>query len=129
MGIPLILILKQPDLSTTLALLAMFAGIVFLSGVSYKLILPVLAVAIPACIGLWWYIQQDFQKLLETYQPGKKDDQHQLGKLRRLNLPYFRYDQPSHRIVIGMPDPVCGGISSRISRSFWKPISRTGFSH
>ncbi len=71
MGIPLILILKQPDLSTTLALLAMFGGIVFLSGVSYKLILPVLAVAIPACIGLWWYIQQDFQKLLETYQQNR----------------------------------------------------------
>lgn len=70
-AIPLVLILEQPDLSTTLALLAMFAGMIFLSGISYKLILPVVAVAIPVCAGLWWYIQQDFQLLLHPYQQNR----------------------------------------------------------
>ncbi len=68
---PLYLILDQPDLSTTIALLVMFAGMVFLSGLTYKIIIPVLVVAIPACFGLWWYIQQDFQGLLEPYQQNR----------------------------------------------------------
>lgn len=67
-AIPLLLVLQQPDLSTTIALLVMFAGMVFLSGLTYKIIIPLLVVAIPACIGLWWYIQQDFQILLAKYQ-------------------------------------------------------------
>ncbi len=68
---PLYLVMEQPDLSTTIAMLVMFAGMVFLSGITYKIIIPVLAVAIPACIALWWYIQQDFQVLLHTYQQNR----------------------------------------------------------
>lgn len=68
---PLYLILDQPDLSTTIVLLVMFAGMVFLAGLTYKIIIPVLIVAIPACLGLWWYIQQDFQLLLEPYQRNR----------------------------------------------------------
>ncbi len=70
-AIPLYFILEQPDLSTTIALLVMFAGMVFLSGVTYKIIIPVLVVAVPACFGLWWYIQQDFQVLLHPYQQSR----------------------------------------------------------
>lgn len=68
---PLYLILEQPDLSTTIALLAMFAGMVFLSGLTYKIIVPLLVVAVPTCVALWWYIQQDFQVLLEDYQQNR----------------------------------------------------------
>lgn len=68
---PLYLILEQPDLSTTIALLAMFAGMVFLSGLTYKIIVPVLVVAVPSCVALWWYIQQDFQVLLKDYQQNR----------------------------------------------------------
>lgn len=67
-AMPLVLILIQPDLSTTIALFIMFACMVFLSGLTYKVILPLVAVAIPACAGVWWYIHQDFQRLLEPYQ-------------------------------------------------------------
>ena len=70
-AVPLYFILEQPDLSTTIALLVMFAGMVFLSGITYKIIIPVLVVAVPACFGLWWYIQQDFQVLLHPYQQNR----------------------------------------------------------
>ncbi|MBQ9119955.1 MAG: FtsW/RodA/SpoVE family cell cycle protein [Lachnospiraceae bacterium] len=67
-ALPLVLILEQPDLSTTIALGLVFVSIVFLSGLTYKIIIPLLLVAIPAILGLWWYIQQDFQVLLHPYQ-------------------------------------------------------------
>lgn len=65
---PVYLILEQPDLSTALALMLVFAAMLFLSGLTYKIIIPAIIVAVPACFGLWWYIQQDFQLLLRKYQ-------------------------------------------------------------
>lgn len=70
-AVPLVLILEQPDLSTTIALCVVFVSIVFLSGLTYKIIIPLILVAIPAAMGLWWYIQQDFQVLLHPYQQNR----------------------------------------------------------
>lgn len=67
-AVPLLFILEQPDLSTTIALLLVFASMIFLSGLTYKIIIPLIIIVIPACAGLWWYIQQDFQMLLKPYQ-------------------------------------------------------------
>lgn len=47
-ALPWILVWKQPDLSTSMVLLAMFCIIMFAGGVSLKLVFAVLAVAIPA---------------------------------------------------------------------------------
>ncbi|MDE7299045.1 MAG: FtsW/RodA/SpoVE family cell cycle protein [Lachnospiraceae bacterium] len=113
MGVPLLLILKQPDLSTALALLAMFAGIVFLSGLSYKLIFPALAVAIPACIGLWWYIQQDFQFLLEPYQ------QRRILALKHPELyPDLMWQQNNAAIAIR-----AGGLAGKFTGGSTQPLS------
>ena len=43
-GIPLFLILKQPDNSTTILTALIFATLLFISGLSYKIIMPVLGV-------------------------------------------------------------------------------------
>ncbi len=67
-AIPLVLILDQPDLSTTIAIGVVFIAIVFLSGLTYKIIIPLVLLAIPSAMVLWWYIHQDFQLLLEPYQ-------------------------------------------------------------
>ena len=47
-AVPWVLVYKQPDLSTSIVLLAMFCVIMFSGGVSLKLVFAVLAVAIPA---------------------------------------------------------------------------------
>lgn len=47
-AVPWVLVWKQPDLSTSIVLLAMFCVIMFSGGVSLKLVFAVLAVAIPA---------------------------------------------------------------------------------
>jgi len=66
--IPLILILLEPDLSTSLVLVCIFAAMLFYAGLGRKTILVSLAVMIPLGSGLVWYILQPGQKLLLEYQ-------------------------------------------------------------
>lgn len=71
MAIPVALVLTQTDLSTSIVLFACFAFIYFASGVTYKIILPIVLAGIPIMYGLLWYIQQDYQLLLEPYQQNR----------------------------------------------------------
>lgn len=68
MGAPTYLILTQTDLSTSIVLMLVFLMILFAAGLSWKIILPVLVIGIPAFFGIFWYVQQDYQKLLDPYQ-------------------------------------------------------------
>ncbi|MCD8150352.1 MAG: rod shape-determining protein RodA [Clostridiales bacterium] len=53
LGIPLGMILKEPDLSTSIIVILVFLTMIYVAGLSYKIIVPVLAVSIPtAVIGL-----------------------------------------------------------------------------
>ena len=70
-AIPLVFIFQQPDLSTTILLFVVFAVMVLISGVSYKYIVPILAVFVPTAIFLLWYIQQDFQTVFTVYQVNR----------------------------------------------------------
>lgn len=68
---PVYLIMKQPNLSTSLVILFIFAMMIFAAGLSWKIILPVLVIGIPLTIGLFWYIQQDYQVLISDYQRSR----------------------------------------------------------
>lgn len=68
MGIPTVLILVQTDLSTAIVLFLMFIAMLYVAGISYKVVVPSIMVMVPIAVGLFWYIQQDFQKILEPYQ-------------------------------------------------------------
>ena len=57
-GIPLVLIIKQPDLSTTIVTAIIFVVLLFIAGLSYKIIVPVLAVTVPTIILLLTYVIQ-----------------------------------------------------------------------
>lgn len=46
-AIPLLLILKQPDLSTTIVTALIFVSLLFIAGLSYKIVLTVLGICIP----------------------------------------------------------------------------------
>ena len=70
-AVPLVFIFQQPDLSTTILLFVVFAVMVLISGVSYKYIVPILAVFVPTAIFLLWYIQQDFQTVFTEYQVNR----------------------------------------------------------
>ena len=70
-AIPLVFIFQQPDLSTTILLFVVFAVMVLISGVSYKYIVPILAIFVPTAIFLLWYIQQDFQTVFTESQVNR----------------------------------------------------------
>lgn len=68
---PAILVLKQPDLSTTIVICLIFATIMFTGGLSWKIIGGFLAVMIPAAMILFYLILQPDQKLIDPYQQGR----------------------------------------------------------
>lgn len=49
-GIPILLILREPDLSTSIATVSVFCVIIFAAGLSMKIVLGVLAVGVPAAL-------------------------------------------------------------------------------
>ena len=67
-GIPWLLIMDQPDLSTSLVLIFILVVLLFVSKLNYKYFVFAIALAVPILIAFVWYIQQPDQKLLKEYQ-------------------------------------------------------------
>ncbi len=67
-ALPAFLILEQPNLSTTLVLTVIIAGVVFASGISYKWILGVAAVTVPAGALSIYLLLQDKFPFIRQYQ-------------------------------------------------------------
>lgn len=67
-GLPLGLILKQPDLSTTIVTALIFITLLFVAGLSYKIVIGVLAVSIPSAIVLFTLLLQDKLPFVKKYQ-------------------------------------------------------------
>lgn len=67
-AIPAGLILIQTDLSTSIVFFATFFAMLFVAGLSYKIIFSMLAIAIPSFLAIFWYVQQPYQVLLKEYQ-------------------------------------------------------------
>lgn len=68
MLIPTYFILSQPDLSSSMVLMFIFVIMIFTAGLSFKIILPIIVIGVPTVVGLFWYVQQDYQILLKPYQ-------------------------------------------------------------
>lgn len=67
-AVPAYLILDQPDLSTTIIVCLIFATVMFVGGLSWKVIAGFLAVAVPAAVILFTLILQPDQKIINSYQ-------------------------------------------------------------
>ena len=68
LALPLGLIAAQPDLSTCIMLMAIFSSILFVAGISMKLVIGVLAVFIPAVLFVIYNAVQGESSLLHDYQ-------------------------------------------------------------
>lgn len=66
--IPLYLVKEQPDLSTTITIAFVFCVMIFIGGLSYKIIGTVLAILIPSAIIFINLIMQEGQQILDGYQ-------------------------------------------------------------
>ena len=71
-GIPLILIITQPDNSTTILTALIFVVLLFISGLSYKIIMSVLGVTVPIAIIAISYMFTHADTLVKKYYPVKR---------------------------------------------------------
>ena len=66
-GIPVLYIKEQPDLSTTISIIVIFLVLIFIAGLSYKIIGAAVAVGVPSVIVFISLILQPDQKILDDY--------------------------------------------------------------
>ncbi|MGN0157175.1 MAG: FtsW/RodA/SpoVE family cell cycle protein [Lachnospiraceae bacterium] len=66
--IPLGLIYKEPDLSTSIMVVITFCVMIFAGGLSYRIVLSVLAIMIPSVVAFFYIILQPDQTILQGYQ-------------------------------------------------------------
>ena len=66
--IPVYLVYREPNMSTTLVFMFIFVVMIFAGGLSYQFIGRVFMFGVPTIAFLVWYIQQPFQILLRGYQ-------------------------------------------------------------
>ena len=95
MGIPLFLILKEPDLSTTIVTFMILATMLFCAGLSYKIVVPVLGISIPALI-IFLVLESRGKSLLRGYQ-----DERILAWLRPQDYPGKAFQQQNSIMAVG----------------------------
>ena len=67
-ALPIILILQQPDLSTSITIIFILCAVIFVGGLSYKIIGTVLAVCIPLAAGFLILVEKIGDKILYAHQ-------------------------------------------------------------
>lgn len=70
-GVPLILIYKEPDLSTTIMVALIFVALYFVAGLSYKIIGILALIGVPSAGIFFYLITRENQTILEEYQYGR----------------------------------------------------------
>ena len=70
-AIPAVLILSEPDLSTTITTALVFCALIFVAGFSYKYIGAMIAVVMPVAVVFLSYVMKEDQKLLKPYQRNR----------------------------------------------------------
>lgn len=68
LAIPLSLILSQPDLKNTITVAILFCVMIYIAGLSYKIIGGILLISVPMVIVFLFIVVQPDQKLLDDYQ-------------------------------------------------------------
>ena len=68
---PLLLIYKQPDMSTSIMMTVVFCVIMFIGGIGWKYVITALAIGIPALIIIFTLIIQPDQTLIQPFQQNR----------------------------------------------------------
>ena len=67
-ALPLVLILIQPDLKNTITIAILFCILLYVAGLSYKIIGGALLIAVPLAVIFLFIVVQPDQKLIKSYQ-------------------------------------------------------------
>ncbi len=95
-AVPLFLIVREPDLSTTIVTFLMLATMIFYAGLSYRLVGGVLAITVPSVVILILLLLQDGQTILRGYQGVRI-----LAWLKPDEYPASSYQQQNSILAIG----------------------------
>ena len=95
-AVPLFLIVKEPDLSTTIVTMMIICVMMFVVGLSYKLVGTVLGVSIPSIIILLILVSREGQTILKEYQGIRI-----LAWLKPEKYPQNSYQQQNSIMAIG----------------------------
>ncbi len=97
-AVPLFLIYKEPDLSTTIVIFVTFCAIIFLSGISSKIVWTVLVIAVPVILISGYFVLQPDSGILEEYQYNRI-----VGFFQENNpeAEKIRYQQENSLLAIG----------------------------
>src|SRR5690606_26940059 len=60
--IPFVLIVRQPDLGTSLLILASGTFVLFVAGLQWRWILGAIGAVVPVAIGMWFFAMHQYQK-------------------------------------------------------------------
>ena len=108
----LLLVYKQPDLSTTICLALVFCAMIYMAGISYKWVLGVLAVLLPAGIVFFSIILNPNQTLIEGYQANRI-----LAWLYPEKYPALAYQQQNSIMAIGSGQLTGKGLANNVIAS------------
>jgi rod shape determining protein RodA len=82
--VPLLLVMQQPDLGTSLVFIAILLGMIFISGITWKILVPIFGSAV-AFIGIIFYFVLWQPEVLEKYLGVKE---YQFGRIYSWIDPY-----------------------------------------
>ena len=71
LAIPLMLIYLQPDMKNTITIIALFCILIYMAGLSYKIIGGLILIAVPLIIIFLFIVVQPNQKLIKDYQRNR----------------------------------------------------------
>ena len=71
LSLPLLLVYKQPDLSTSIMIILIFCVMLFVGGLSYKIVGGILAVVVPVISIFFFLVLQPDQQIIKEYQAGR----------------------------------------------------------
>lgn len=124
-GAPLLLVMQQPDLGTSMVFLAIMLGMIFISGISWKILAPIFGFGISA-ISLIFYLVLWKPDLLEKYLGVKE---YQFGRIYSWLDPYnysstTGYQLTRSLLAIGSGETSGKGFGTR---EVYLPESHTDF--
>jgi rod shape determining protein RodA len=123
--VPVFLIMLQPDLGTSLVFLSILLGMIFISGISWKMLLPIFAGG-ALLIGIIFYFVLVQPDILEKYLGVK---QYQFGRIYSWLDPYNYQSSEGYQLTQSLLSIGSGETSGKGygNRDIYMPESQTDF--
>ncbi|CRK81567.1 rod shape-determining protein RodA [Neobacillus massiliamazoniensis] len=122
---PILLIMKQPDFGTSLVFIAILLGMIFISGISWKLLLPLFLSGV-VIIGTTFYLVLVHPDVLEKYLGVK---QYQFGRIYSWLDPYNYQSSEGYQLTKSLQAIGSGQTTGKgfNHRDIYLPESQTDF--